>query len=57
MSYKQGKANAIEEAIEYQRTTINEPMSWGEVVAWCDHFEKLAKRYGLTKEFKENGII
>lgn len=57
MNYKQGKAKAIEEAQEYQRTTINKPMSWGEVATWYNYFYKLAKRYGLIKEFKENGII
>lgn len=30
------------------------PMSPGE---WTDHFKKLGKRFGLLREFAENGII
>ena len=57
MNYKQGKTNARERAIEWQRTTAKDPMSWGDVAAWGDYFYKLGKRYGLIKEFKENGIL
>lgn len=55
--YQERKTMAIDEAIEWQRTAATEPMSWGEVASWCNYFYKLAKRYGLIKEFKENGII
>ena len=57
MNYKQGKANARDKAIEWQREQATKCMSWGEVAYWCDYFKKLAKRYGLVKEFRENGII
>ena len=30
--------------------------SWGEVAEWQSKFEKLGKRYGLLREFRENGI-
>lgn len=55
--YEKGKANAEEKAKEWQRTTAQEPMSWGEVAYWCEYFTKLGKRYGLIKEFRINGII
>ena len=31
--------------------------SWGEIAQQCQHLEKLAKRYGLLKEFRSEGII
>lgn len=31
--------------------------SWGEIAQQCEHLEKLAKRYGLIKEFKREGIL
>lgn len=56
-TYAQKKAEVRAEAMDYQRDTATKPMSWGETAKWCDHFEKLGKRYGLLKEFRENGII
>ncbi|MBO7671963.1 hypothetical protein J6S88_00990 [bacterium] len=32
------------------------PLSWGEAVWIANYFYKNGKRYGLLKEFKENGI-
>lgn len=31
--------------------------SWEEIAEQCEHLEKLAKRYGLIKEFKREGIL
>ena len=55
--YKTRKAQAIEEAIAYQLEAGERCLSYGELAEIGAHFEKLAKRYGLIKEFKENGII
>lgn len=33
------------------------PKTWGQIAEEGAHLEKLAKRYGLIKEFKLNGII
>ena len=55
--YQEQKSQAREKAKEWQRTTANDPMSWGEVAYWGYYFYKLGKRYGLVKEFKENAII
>ena len=55
-TYASQKEKAIDEAIEYQHTIAQNSMSWGEYAYWCDHFARLGKRYGLLKEFRENGI-
>lgn len=55
--YQKGKARAIDEAIEWQLDTSDRCMSYGELAHAQEYFSKLAKRYGLIKEFKENGII
>lgn len=44
-------------AIEWQATTQEEAMSWGEAIEHVDYFTVLANKYNLTDEFKENGII
>lgn len=31
--------------------------SWVCVADWCDFFKEYGKRYGLLREFRENGII
>ena len=55
--YKENKEKAREKAIEWQRDFENHNYSWGELAYYGAYFEKLAKRYGLVEEFKENGII
>lgn len=47
----------IEEAIEWQLDFGNHSYSYGELNEFQYYFERLAKRYGLVKEFRENGII
>jgi hypothetical protein len=56
-TYQRNKEVAREQAIEYQATFNDHSYSWGELAAMTSYFEKLGKRYGLLKEFKENGII
>lgn len=55
--YQQKKAEARAEAQEWQENAIYMSTTWGGVASFYDHFYKLGKRYGLLKEFKENGII
>ena len=58
MSYSEGKEKAREEAIEWQNTfSEGKTYYWSEMAEFSDHFSKLAKRYGLIREFRENGII
>ena len=55
--YQERKAQAIEDAIAYQLEAGEKCLSYSELADIGAHFEKLAKRYGLIREFKENGII
>ena len=56
--YQIGKEKAREKAIQFQYN-----ISMGVMYSYYDltniqaHFERLAKRYGLLKEFRENAII
>ena len=54
--YYEYKEQARQKAIEWQLDFNNHNYSWGELADWGDYFYKLGKRYGLLKEFKENGI-
>jgi len=53
--YKRYKEQTREKAIFYQLD--NRPKSWGEVAEVVAYLERQAKRYGLIKEFRSNGII
>ena len=55
--YQENKEKARQKAIEWQRDFDNHNYSWGELAYYSDYFERLAKRYGLVGEFRENGII
>ena len=55
-TYAERKANAREEAIDWQNKASEGNMSYGELAETGDHFYKLGKRYGLLREFRENGI-
>lgn len=56
-TYQQRKNAAREKAIDWQADFGNYNYSYGELADWRDYFTQLAKRYGLTREFRENGII
>lgn len=56
MTYKEKKERARQEAIDWQLESANEQLSYGELAAIGDYFYKLGKRYGLLREFRENGI-
>ena len=56
-AYQRAKARARDKAIEWQLDFNNQNYSYGELAYYGNYFERLAKRYGLVKEFKENGII
>ena len=57
MNYQKRKSEARDEAIAWQLKSSNENISTNEIIENNEHFTKLGKRYGLLKEFKENGII
>ena len=55
--YMQKKEAARNEAINWMTTTANDSMSWYELLNYQDHFMTISRRYGLIREFHENGII
>ena len=56
-TYQKAKEQARNKAIEWQLNFNENNYSYGELFEWQNYFEKKARRYGLVKEFKENGII
>jgi hypothetical protein len=51
------REDAIEYAIQWQRKTSHENLSYGELAQVQAEMEQLAKKFNLTEEFRENGII
>ena len=56
MNYGQRKEKAREEAINWQYEASQKDLSYGELADAGNHFEKLGRRYGLIRVFRENGI-
>ena len=56
-NYQKAKNRARDKAIEWQLDFCNHNYSMGELAYYAEYFTKLAKRYGLVKEFRENAII
>ena len=56
ITYEIRKEMARQEAIEWQNGVAKHNYSYGELCEFAMHFEKLGRRYGLLKEFRENGI-
>lgn len=54
--YKEKKEKVRKEAIEWQKFAYHN-YSYGELAYYQNYFEKEAKKFGLIKEFRENGII
>lgn len=51
------KEQARQKAIDWQNWQAGQNLSYAELSDWWDYFTKLAKKFGLKKEFKENGIV
>lgn len=54
--YEEYKEKYRQEAIEWQLDFNNHNYSWSELAYYGDYFTKYGKRYGLLREFHENGI-
>lgn len=54
--YQRGKEAAREAAITWQQKFADHDYSWGELLEFQERFRALAQRFGLIKEFRENGI-
>lgn len=55
--YYKGKENTRNEAMDWQADFTNHNYSYSELAYFSTYFETKARRYGLIKEFRENGII
>lgn len=56
-TYAERKAQVADKAKRWQLNFGNESHSYAELLVAQNEFARLAKRYGLVKEFRENGII
>ena len=56
-TYKEKKAAAVLLAIDLQNELSGVSVSWLELAMIGDNFKRIARRFGLVKEFRENGII
>lgn len=57
MTYQEKKADVREKAINFQQVFFECDFSYSEIIEYQNYFLKQGKRYGLLKEFRENGII
>jgi hypothetical protein len=55
--YQRARERIRNMAIEWQNDFENHDYSYGDLIYWEDYFRGLAKKYGLVREFEENGII
>ena len=55
-NYYDKKEEIRQQAIDWQLDFSNHNYSWGELADFTSYFYKMGKRYGLLKEFRENGI-
>lgn len=55
-AYVKGKESVREKALDWQNSWNDHSYSWSELSWWSEYFEKLGRRYGLLREFRENGI-
>lgn len=55
--YEINKEKARQEAIQWQQDFDKHNYTWNELHIQQLRLEKLARQYGLRKEFRENGII
>ena len=51
------KDEAIWQVIDWQKFVNEASLSYGELATAQDYFKIVGKRFGLLREFKENGII
>ena len=54
--YQKAKAAAREKAVEFSNTCGEMNLSYAELAEIGNEFYRLGRRYGLLREFRENGI-
>lgn len=55
-TYARRQEELREFAIEWQATFEDMNLDWLEYANWMAYFETMGRRYGLLREFRENGI-
>lgn len=55
-NYEKQKEELREEAIEWQNDGGEKWYTWSEIEEKVNYFETQGKKYGLLREFHENGI-
>lgn len=55
--YEIGKERARERAKNFETEFAEKDWSWSDMLEISEYFHKVARRYGLTREFIENGIL
>ena len=55
-TYAEKKADLQAQAVDFSNVVGSLVMSWGESAYISDFFERNGRRYGLLREFQENGI-
>jgi hypothetical protein len=56
-TYKEMKEQLRQEAIDFQIEKMGVSMSYAELYEAQQYFYEYGKRYGLIKEFRENGVL
>ena len=56
-AYQERKAKVRQKAIDFQIDSSDKNYSWGEITERYAYFERAGRKYGLLKEFRENGIL
>ena len=51
------KERARDLAVAWQLNLNNVDHSWQYFIDWHARFERIGRKYGLIREFKENGIL
>lgn len=57
MKYTEQQERARARVMEWLDVMGSESMTWGEMAEWQARIERTARRYGLTRELRDNGII
>ena len=57
LNYAEKKARLRNEAKQWQRDFAKHSYSYGEIADRQTYFEREGRKYGLTREFRNEGII
>ena len=56
-TYQKNKEKARELAVIWQLQFNDNNYSYEEIADWQFFFEEIGRKYGLLREFRENGVI